>query len=96
MEDNNAYAARRALAPDQPTEVHMTAEKELTSVSAQNSLDEERKLRSERISQAIRELPDYKEIDDTGFFRDLWDAFKDDTKRIWRDRKVPTSSGPKL
>lgn len=83
------------------SEVDMIAEKEQacttdqTSSVAQSSLSEERRVRAERISQAIRDLPDYTKVDDTGFLRDLWDAFTDDTRRIWRERKTAASSKPR-
>lgn len=35
---------------------------------------------------SIRALPDYRHIDSSGFFTDVWNAFWDDTKRIWRER----------
>jgi hypothetical protein len=69
----------------QPEMVNMIEEKE----SICTSLDEEKALTAERISQAIRDLPDYTKIDDTGFSRDLWHAFRDDAKRIWRQRHAP-------
>ena len=37
---------------------------------------------------SIRELPDYRHIDSSGFFTDVWNAFWDDTKRIWRERST--------
>jgi hypothetical protein len=37
---------------------------------------------------SIRELPDYRHVDSSGFLTDVWNAFKDDTKRIWRERNT--------
>ncbi len=78
--------------PEPQSKADMIAEKEQASGSQQSSSDEERRTRADRISQAIRNLPDYTKVDDTGFYRDLWDAFKDDTKRIWRGRKAHTKT----
>jgi len=37
---------------------------------------------------SIRELPDYRHVDSSGFLTDVWNALKDDTKKIWRERNT--------
>jgi len=73
----------------------MTEEKELIgeiTTEKADSCAEERNIRTRRVAEGIRDLPDYTKIDDSGFFRDLWDALKDETGKIWRKRKDPAKS----
>jgi hypothetical protein len=78
------------MVPERRIEDEMTIEKEKEDAA----LNEARKKSSERISQAIRDLPDYTKVDDSGFLRDMVVAFKDDTKKIWRERKVRPTRTP--
>ncbi len=53
---------------------------------AQPTHDDERDVKDRGLYN--RELPDYRNVDSSGFLSDVWTAFWDDTKRIWRDRNT--------
>jgi hypothetical protein len=48
----------------------------------------QRESKIENTGFSIAELPDYRNVDSSGFLTDVWNAFKDDTKRIWRERNI--------
>jgi hypothetical protein len=49
-------------------------------------------LTAERLSYAIRNIPDYSRLDGSGFLRDVWKSFAEDVTEIWkRTFKAPAT-----
>jgi hypothetical protein len=45
---------------------------------------DDRVLSAERLSQAIQNIPDYSQLDTSGFVQDVWKSFKGDVANIFR------------